>query len=302
MHAEVPSPESNNFPKGQRVGALIYSSINLGDNIQSLAQLSHLPKTGENIIPCHREHLNESSFPQNTLLMLNGWFTHEAQNWPPSENILPIFIGFHIADPRLADKKHTGYYKQFGPIGCRDTETVKLLEKIGVDAYLSRCPTLTLVRPHVERTDEILVVDTHLEHADPHVPDCTDLLRSLVPAAILERASYVSQRARDFQCNWYGYRAKKAAALLARYARAKLVITSRLHCALPCLAFGTPCVFIHKALHTDPRLKDYASLLRGYSNAVEKVKINWDKPDPVDIDSERKFLNSPLKNGGFSDI
>ena len=33
--------------------------------------------------------------------------------------------------------------------------------------------------------------------------------------------------------------------LLNKYARAKLVITSRIHCALPCLAMGTPVIFIN---------------------------------------------------------
>ena len=33
--------------------------------------------------------------------------------------------------------------------------------------------------------------------------------------------------------------------LLNKYARAKLVITSRIHCALPCLALGTPVIFIN---------------------------------------------------------
>jgi hypothetical protein len=36
----------------------------------------------------------------------------------------------------------------------------------------------------------------------------------------------------------------KAKALLDRYARASLVITSRIHCALPCLGLGTPVLFI----------------------------------------------------------
>ena len=33
--------------------------------------------------------------------------------------------------------------------------------------------------------------------------------------------------------------------LLNKYARAKMVITSRIHCALPCLALGTPVIFVN---------------------------------------------------------
>jgi exopolysaccharide biosynthesis predicted pyruvyltransferase EpsI len=35
-----------------------------------------------------------------------------------------------------------------------------------------------------------------------------------------------------------------AESVLKKYASAKLVVTSRLHCALPCLAFGTPVIFV----------------------------------------------------------
>jgi exopolysaccharide biosynthesis predicted pyruvyltransferase EpsI len=39
-------------------------------------------------------------------------------------------------------------------------------------------------------------------------------------------------------------RLRKAIQLLRTYATAKSVITTRLHCALPCLAIGTPVLFI----------------------------------------------------------
>src|SRR5690606_30999823 len=38
---------------------------------------------------------------------------------------------------------------------------------------------------------------------------------------------------------------KMAETLLKKYAKAKLVITSRIHCALPCLAMGTPVIFVN---------------------------------------------------------
>ncbi|WP_264821067.1 polysaccharide pyruvyl transferase family protein [Acinetobacter schindleri] len=33
--------------------------------------------------------------------------------------------------------------------------------------------------------------------------------------------------------------------MLEKYSTAKLVITSRIHCALPCLAMGTPVIYIN---------------------------------------------------------
>jgi exopolysaccharide biosynthesis predicted pyruvyltransferase EpsI len=56
---------------------------------------------------------------------------------------------------------------------------------------------------------------------------------------------------------------QKAEALLEKYAQAKLVITSRLHCALPCIALGTPIIFIPKDI-TDVRYSGYLDILDWY--------------------------------------
>jgi len=40
-------------------------------------------------------------------------------------------------------------------------------------------------------------------------------------------------------------RFSRAEACLQRYAQARLVVTSRIHCALPCLAMGTPVIFLN---------------------------------------------------------
>ena len=39
-----------------------------------------------------------------------------------------------------------------------------------------------------------------------------------------------------------------AKSYLRKYATAKLVVTSRIHCALPCLALGTPVLFLMEGL------------------------------------------------------
>jgi hypothetical protein len=106
IHANTHSPASGKFASGMRAGALIYDTTNLGDDIQTIAQLAHLPQLQSGILPLHREYLNDRSYPRNILLMMNGWFTHIGANWPPSENILPIFVGFHISNPELVNDKH----------------------------------------------------------------------------------------------------------------------------------------------------------------------------------------------------
>jgi hypothetical protein len=72
-----------------------------------------------------------------------------------------------------------------------------------------------------------------------------------------------------------------AADLLERYASAHLVITSRLHCALPCLAFGTPVLFIPPR-HDLKRFEGIAELLtipKTADGALAET-IPWEHPTP----------------------
>ena len=54
-------------------------------------------------------------------------------------------------------------------------------------------------------------------------------------------------------------RFKYATKLLDKYARAKLVISTRIHGALPCLALKTPIIFVNK--HYDNRYQGLYELL-----------------------------------------
>ncbi|MBS2022255.1 MAG: polysaccharide pyruvyl transferase family protein [Deltaproteobacteria bacterium] len=67
----------------------------------------------------------------------------------------------------------------------------------------------------------------------------------------------------------------RAKALLEKYATARLVITSRLHCALPCLGLGTPVLFL-RGSKGDPRFGGYADLLPIQDPRTED--IDWSPP------------------------
>ncbi|HOD11020.1 MAG TPA: polysaccharide pyruvyl transferase family protein, partial [Flavobacterium sp.] len=60
----------------------------------------------------------------------------------------------------------------------------------------------------------------------------------------LKSSKYINQQPPS---NTYSDDQKFAMAedILNQYAKAKLVITSRIHCALPCLAMGTPVIFVN---------------------------------------------------------
>lgn len=70
--------------------------------------------------------------------------------------------------------------------------------------------------------------------------------------------------------------------LIKEYARARCVITSRIHCALPCLALGTPVIFINSFNVNDT---SNISRLNGVTNLFNKI----------DLDVNKGIINSDIK-------
>lgn len=240
--------------------------FNVGDNIQSLAAKQFLPQVD---LYLNREKLGMYKGEKAKLIM-NGWFTHNIRNWVPSEAIEPVFVSFHInntAAPFMLNEKGVSYLKKHAPIGCRDQFTVDILKEKGIDAYFTGCLTLTLDSYKVDdsqRTDKIYIVDPLYSYPRPEKTfyDARGTLRSLlngdafklgkkkqhlqkfISKEVLETAEFINQ---EPPANTYTDEQKFSLAetLLNKYAKAKLVITSRIHCALPCLALGTPVIFVN---------------------------------------------------------
>lgn len=148
-----------------KYGLLNYSEsnqfFNVGDYIQSLAAKQYLPNVDALI---NREKM--AAYEGDKIkLILNGWFTHNPENWIPSKGIVPLFVSFHInntAAPYMLNENGVQYLKQHQPIGCRDQYTTDILKEKGIDAYFTGCLTLTLDSYKVddsEKDDKIYIVD-----------------------------------------------------------------------------------------------------------------------------------------------
>jgi hypothetical protein len=269
---------------------LKYSTRNLGDEIQSIAARQFLPKVDYYI---DRDHINYSNINKFTHIILNGWFTHNPENWPiTKDNLKPLIISFHISNnygssvDKLTNKESLEYYKKYEPIGCRDISTLNILRNKGINSYFSGCLTLTLKNRFKHRREDICLVDVD------------DEVKDLIPGHIRENVKFITHSHDGTSGHLENF--AKAQSLLDNYAHAKMVITSRLHCALPCLAFGTPVEFINSDLN-DPRFGGLINLMRHYSldDIKEgKVSINWDNPEPnpVDISEIRDDLIKICKN------
>lgn len=241
-------------------------TFNLGDNVQSLAARQFLKKDP---ILINREKLFHYK-GDDVKLIMNGWFTHNLFNWIPSEDIDPLFVSFHMnssAAPFLLDDKSVAYLKNNEPIGCRDRYTVKLLKEKGVEAYFSGCLTLTLDNYKVDealRGDDVYIVDPFYNY--PTLSSVTTGFKQIVRSILNGRFFKIFNKKRDLKkiihpdlLKTAKYKTQVlpkgmlsdeekfnlAEDYLKDYARAKLVITSRIHCALPCLAMGTPVIFVN---------------------------------------------------------
>lgn len=253
-----------------KYGLLTYEEnkqfFNVGDYIQSLAAKQFLPHVDSNL---NREKLGDYKGDPIQLIM-NGWFTHNAKNWVPNEKIEPLFVSFHMnntAAPLMLSDEGVAYLKKHQPIGCRDQFTADLLNEKGIEAYFTGCLTLTLDSykvPDQQRGDDIYIVDPLYGYTTYRkvTYNYKRFLRAVQNGKIFklgkrkkhldlfldkelqEKAIHINQ---EPPANTYSDEEKFAMAedLLNKYARAKLVITSRIHCALPCLALGTPVIFVN---------------------------------------------------------
>lgn len=220
-----------------------YSTSNIGDEIQSLA-IKQIIKEVDYYID--REKLHKFKSSEKVKLIINGWYMDNPNNWPPSKDIIPLFISFHIshnasANKILLSKENISYFKQHEPIGCRDKQTKDLLKSHGVEAYFSGCATLTYCNQYKERNNKILCVDP-LFNIYPYSYG-KNIYKKLIPESLHNDIEYIEHKRYNINTS-NKERFNDAEDLINRYARAKVVITSRIHAALPCLALGTPVIFL----------------------------------------------------------
>ncbi|MBL4744941.1 MAG: polysaccharide pyruvyl transferase family protein [Flavobacteriaceae bacterium] len=258
--------------------------FNIGDYIQSLAAKQYFDKI--DVLP-QREFLHKKAEPFK--LIMNGWFMYKTKNWPLSPTTKPLFVSFHlnshIADSLLSKKKNTDYLKTQEPIGCRDYYTVNILKKYGVEAYYSSCLTTTLPKlENIEKNDDVIFFDVlynedkkaYYERIPRHY--YKDLLRRKLPK-LRDHKTYLAEffpkeivENAKFETAFYKAkntttedRFKEAERLLKTFASAKLVITSRIHAALPCLAMGTPVIFIMGGLNNSSDLSRLDGIVQHFN-------------------------------------
>jgi len=267
-------------------GLLVAYTQNIGDDIQALAARQFLPRVDYYV---NRESLSDFSANRTVYTIFNGWFLHRAHKWPPSPDIQPLFVSFHIstyASRQLLSKYSLRYLEQFQPIGTRDLYTANLLGRHGIDAYFSGCLTLTLNSDAFSRLEErrvgVLVIDLaqdvetfiqsmgredvvfasqalHSSSGERHrsFSFINNYVKKYIPPHRYDELRYMLLGRSPLSLE---HRLLLAEKRLEQIASARLVITSRLHVALPAAALGTPVLFVPKDMG-DPRFEGLKELV-----------------------------------------
>jgi hypothetical protein len=293
--------------------------VNIGDHIQSCAAEQFLPRVDFYV---ERDRLNDPDYEKAKIIM-NGWFTDAPENWPPNPNLIPLFVSFHLqpksAKILLAKKENVDYLKRHGPIGCRDYKTLEILEEHGIEAFFSFCLTTTLDEKYKspKRNNDLIFVDPLYGYDRELLKkvDLVELVKKFPIRKLGKLKGYLKPKAKltDYVPKevieggvWHEHyvTAKKsnedlyteAKDLLGKYASAKGVVTSRIHCALPCLALDTPVLFVMEGLRDE---KQHMSRFRGILDHINILttqpkqeldrlfgrEMNVYHPDEIDWDN-----------------
>ncbi|MEM2191742.1 MAG: polysaccharide pyruvyl transferase family protein [Archaeoglobaceae archaeon] len=302
--------------KNKKFGLLVPLTENLGDYIQSLAAKQFLPRVD---FILDRDNIK---IPKDIQIkaIINGWLTYKPMNWALPKNLEPLFISIHIS-PKISkqflNNRTIEYLKDF-EIGCRDLWTTALLKKYGLEAYFSGCLTLTLdYKFRSESNHErkgILIIDipsdivsylpeevlmeaeflSHYLFPPPSEKFRNSLIKKIfkiVPSSIKLQAAYLLLKNESKKIS-PTEKLLKAEEIIYKISKAKLVITSRLHAALPALSFNTPVLFVNQNPN-DPRFKGYLEFLNYYS--IDKFKENIENINYEKVKNPNQEKLQPIK-------
>jgi hypothetical protein len=264
---------------------------NIGDYIQSLAALQFLPK---NCLPIFIDRdMVEFYNGENANLIMNGWYRISKGNKEISKNLSPIFVSIHISNINTINPIFINYLKKYEPIGCRDIYTLEGLKRNGINAYFSSCLTTTLDIDYFtnesDRTDDIIFIDYNFGY-NSKIDAYIKSLKSYNFSNRIHTNHYFNMNLSQFE------RFKLAKDLIDKYARAKLVITTRIHGALPCLALNTPFIFVNK--YFDRRYYGLYELFNRVginSSGQFDIKVNLNKNNYVINPKEYLKYSNKLK-------
>ena len=266
-----------------KYGLLYYKDTdNIGDDIQSYAASRFLPRIDYLI---DRENL-ESFVPnkkETVAAIMNAWYVHDKFNFRFSPYIKPLFIsiflktfpyedGIEVGNKYL-NKSVLNSFKKYGPVGARDYHTKKILDDFKIDNYFSGCMTLTLDPFENVKKEEYIVTVGLTKKENEYIKkiskrEVIDVIQD-IPKGKLSKMKWEQRK-------------KQVEKKLKLYQSAHMIITSKLHCALPSTALGVPVLLLYEFKSLKENRDRLGTYLK-YVNHMEREKlfsqkINFDRP------------------------
>jgi hypothetical protein len=211
---------------------------NIGDNMQLMA-IDYIYETmgvpQSEIVYIDKDKLDdyEGDYVVLPISMPLSDYSNEGMASRFSRYIIPVFLGLTLAKNTLSSRE-IDYYRNYQPIGCRDQKTLDLLRSYNLLAYLHGCITATLPlrEPSDAQYNCVYLVDPEISVLD------------FMPRDLLDSSTTLSHSHRGDIC---------PRSLMQEYYNkyknsASLVVTSLLHCAVPCMAAGIPVILARKSI------------------------------------------------------
>lgn len=291
-----------------KYGLLTYNyTINLGNEIQTIAARRFMPKVDYYI---EHHHIDKFDEDVDVKTIMNAWYLNCHEAWPPSRNIDPLLVSMHFnsvkaTEEAVLSKESRQYFKDFGPVGCRDIYTQEFLNDNGIDAYFTGCLTLTLETGNkyneLDEDNQYILINADRPHKiisflkdktdkkiysinQDYAPSFKKAFPGSIPKSLYNHTSYWDYKEKLFL----------AENMIRLYENASCIITDRLHCALPSLAVKTP-VLLFNTRTNQERFDGLNNLLRvsNLKDYTENYKI-FDVNDPPENSDEYLGVRNDL--------
>ena len=268
---------------------------NIGDYIQSYAMYQILEEMNltDRIDTVSKFELDKYD-GDYILLMMNSFNNLTNQVYlqqcvyPVSEKIIPFYISYNLHSSLT--ERVIELFKENEPIGCRDEFTLKNMRKHNIKSYLSGCVTALMPRcAKVPSDGKILFIDTP-QSLEPYVPE-----------SIRDRIEYVSHLIPITRTTGDNILSEEESKKIWEYTKERLeyyknevslIVTSRLHASVPCMAMGLPVIVAHD--NTAGIFAWVDKFLPLYSRDTFK-DIDWN-PKPVEYEKEKEYVKNIIKN------
>lgn len=272
------------------------STDNLGDDLVTLAAMQRLPRVDRALdADALDSPLPDLTDEDRLVLLAPGLFLRSSAHWPPEKHIVPVCMGVHISEEDawglpVSTLDGAGYdaLAACAPIAVRDVRTAGRLAKLKIPHTLTGCLSLALEHPPVKRSG-IVCCDVPEE--------VTGLIREFRPD-VTAVTHGLPEPSPDFDL-----RMENAKAMLTRYASAEMVFTRRLHCAMACLAVGTPVLLLYHEEYEDiSRFAPMDAMVRkqpvdAFLREVRQHGMPAPWRNPADVGAIQRILLSALNEG-----